>query len=116
MKLAPFTDFHGQVLELDVFAFTDDKGIFDDVFQLSNVPGKGIFHEAGQDLRGYSLDISSLEQVVLVDEVFCKEGDVFLSLLQRREADFDYVEPVIEVFAEGSFFHHGLQVLSLIHI
>ncbi len=44
------------------------------------------------------------------EEVVDEEGDVVLSVTQRRDLERDHVEPIVEVFAEAALTNHLLEV------
>ena len=46
----------------------------------------------------------------LLQKVRDQQGNIFAPIVQRRQADLDYVEPIVEVFAEFARAHHFLQV------
>jgi hypothetical protein len=57
------------VVEGDVFAAAEDEGLLDDVFQLADVAGEVVLHEAGKDVGGDAGDAPVLKAVEAGDQV-----------------------------------------------
>ena len=66
----------GQVLGLDVAAGTENKPVFDDVFQFPDIARKMIAHEQGNDLVADANDVFLFFRPELFDEVFDQQRNI----------------------------------------
>ena len=101
------SDIVGKYDRIDDIIIGDDKGPFENVFQLSDVSGPIILHQAAHDLSRNLSHIFVKFAIEDVDKVIDQKGDVVNSLAQGRYMDGDHIEPVIEFhskFAPVDFF------------
>ena len=85
----------------DELARAQDDRPLDDVAQLAYVSRPRSSAEASRMASGASaLHGFAVAGVELADERFDQQGNVFEAIAQRRHADADDVDAVVEVFAE----------------
>src|SRR6185436_4693059 len=78
------------------------------VLELADVARPAILHEDA-DRVGRDLDRPAILGVEATAEMLDQNRNLFATLAQRRNADLDHVEPVIEVFAELMRAHRVLE-------
>ena len=81
----------------------------DGVLELADVAGPLVVDERAQRL-GRHLDGAAVLHVELAQEVIDEHRDLLPTLAERRDADLDDVETVVEVLAELMDAHRGLEV------
>src|SRR5437870_7104605 len=91
-----------QIVELDDGRLGQDHAALDDVLALTHVARPPVGVQGGQRLGRKPLDSLVEPSVVAPDEMIDEQRDVLDALAQRRHHDRHYVEPVVEIFAEGA--------------
>lgn len=71
--------------------------MFQNVFELPDIPWELIVHQQLQHLVGNRRDILSLHRPQPGEEVVDQQRDILLSFRERRKLDLDDVQPIIEV-------------------
>src|SRR5262249_32535497 len=88
---------HGEVL-----CFTHNDGSLNDVLQFANVTRPGIRREQVQGLSAHASYALSCFPRVTIDEVLDEQRDVFSPFPQRRNLNWEDVEPIKQIGAEGT--------------
>ena len=97
-RLGRSADLGGQVFGQDEFAEGEQRRAFHGVAQLAHVSGPGVARQAiGDGGRKPRLAAGELR-----DEGAGQRQDVLGPLAQRRDIEFDHVEPVEQVLAEAA--------------
>src|ERR1019366_1169055 len=100
-----------QARRRDRGAFLQDHGPLDSVAQLANVARPIVRDQQFGRGIGDTLDTAFELAIVVVDEEGGHRQDVFGALAQGRNQNLDYVQPEIEILAEGAFLDGLSQVL-----
>src|ERR1700693_5225720 len=82
--------------------FAHDYRSFDDVLQFAYVSGPGIRLEQLQGLLIDTPDVLARFARIAIYKVLNEQGNIRPSRPQSRHLERKYVEPVIEVLAEGA--------------
>ena len=94
----------------DQAAVAQDRRALEDVTQLADVTGPAVLDEAlaclARDAGGRPGD--ALGEIG--EEEVAEREDVLGALAQRRKADLEHLEPVVEILAEGAALDRGTQV------
>jgi hypothetical protein len=94
----------------DQAAVAQDRRALEDVPQLADVTGPAVLDEAlaclARDAGGRPGD--ALGEIG--EEEVAEREDVLGALAQRRKADLEHLEPVVEILAEGAALDGGTQV------
>jgi hypothetical protein len=99
-----------EVGEVDGALVAEEHGAFDDVFELADVAGPGVGEEGLHGEGGDVLNVEAHAGVVEAHEEADELWDVLGALAEGGEVEVDDFEAVVEVFAEGGFVDHGLEV------
>ena len=94
--------FLGEAIHLDPVSSTDDEGMFNNVFEFPNIPGKIVVQEQSQGLIGYAGDLFSHFGIKLLNKGIDQQGDILPSLGKGRHFDLNHVESVVEIVSELS--------------
>src|SRR5688572_4897573 len=105
------SDGRGQMLRLDALPCVQEHDPLEEIPELPDVPGPGIGKEHPLRVRLDAREALGEGGVELREEVARQREDVFPALPDRRHADRDDLEPVVEVLAETLLAHHRLEVL-----
>ena len=100
----------GKVGRKDLRVLADDDKPFDQVFQFAGISGPAV---AQEDIQ-YGFRQSAPALVFFIEAVQEIDGhryDLFVALAQRRDADLEDAEAVVEVFAEFFFVNELVDVL-----
>ena len=81
------TEVGGEMLCFDKMALAENQGVFDDIFQLSDIAWPGVTQPYLQDLGGKVSEVLTLPIAYLVNEGFGQKGDIVLSFPQGRKGD-----------------------------
>src|SRR5262245_25293346 len=104
------TDVIGNQFDPDARPGREHDGPLDHVFQLANVPWPIVLSEQVERI-GRELEIRfSVLVTVLVQEMLHQQRNVVLSISKRWQLNRDDVQPVEQILAKLSFFHHLPQV------
>src|SRR4029077_18858279 len=90
--------------------FAHDYGPFDDVLQFAYVSGPRVRLEQLQSLSVDTPNVLARFAPIAIDEVFNEQGNIRPSCPQRRHLERKYVEPIIEVLAEGAVGDGSFQI------
>src|SRR5207248_10888371 len=88
---------------------TNDHVALHQVFKHANVSRPRVFHHAADGIFGKRRRLLAVILAVLAKEELEEDGNLFLTLAQRRNVNGDNVEAVKEIFAEGALFDGALQ-------
>lgn len=94
----------GKKGSVDLWAFGEDHGAFDVVFEFADVSGPRVAFEFFHGVMGD--DVAGGVFALVPEEEVDKEGDIFDPVAERWKLDVDHGESVVEVLAEGTFLHH----------
>ena len=99
-----------QMARLDDGAFGESGGLGDDAFQLAEIVGPEALLELGQ--CGFIEQLGTLAGIGCdpVQQPLDEQGNVFDTLAQRRDKDFDGGETGVEVLAELPYGGEDAQV------
>jgi hypothetical protein len=75
-----------KVSNVDQFVMTQNEAIFDEILQLTHVPGKRVTHEDLHDCRRNTGDALAPLRVEPLHEMLDKKGNIFASLFERRQS------------------------------
>ncbi len=95
----------------DVFVGHKD-GAFNAVFKFAHVSGPRVTHEHVDGGAGKAAHVLAHDAAVMFHKVVRQEHYIRLAVPERRHVNREDVQLVIEIFTEGSFFDHLLQVLG----
>jgi hypothetical protein len=87
---------------------TEDRGAFDDVFQLAHVPRPPMHLESDQRVVREVLRLLMLAHR-FAQKVSRDGGDVFHALAERRQCHREDVQAIVEIFAELAAGDHFLE-------
>ena len=99
-----------QVSGLDETALCQDHRSFDDVFQLPDVSRERMVPEHGHSTWSHPPDLLPDLLGALFQKVAHQERQVALPFPKGRNMDRNDIQPVVQVFPEGAFAHHLLEV------
>src|SRR5882762_6283642 len=110
---------HGSV-PADVAQFPDwslqrravgkDHRTLDEILQFTNIPWPMPTRELSHGRGGNRFDLLIHSAAVLLDEVAGQQGNVLWAFAQRRDADREHVQAIVQVAAEFAILHHFFQV------
>ena len=101
-----------QVVGVDGDVGRGEAGVLDAVLEFAHVAWPVVAHEHVYGGRAESRDVLAVLEVHLFDKVVGEQKDVGLSLRKVGQVYLEYVEAVVEVFAEKALLHEGLEVLA----
>src|SRR5262245_36210648 len=90
----------GQILRNNEVRGPENDGAFDGIFQLADVAGPVILHEAFTCLNGDAFDGTAALLAESDRKIAGQERDVFGPISQWRRCYAEHVEPVIQILAE----------------
>src|SRR5262249_57646764 len=90
-----------------------DDGALDEVLQLADISGPGVCIKRIHDIVWNPGDGFAVTAREYLEKVSGKEPDVAVALAQGRKRDRKYIQAIVQISAEPSFFHHAEDVLVL---
>ena len=100
----------GEVAEVDEITRGRNAGGGDDIFEFSDIAGPGVLEEDRLGAAGEASDLFAVSLVVFLEEELDEKRNVLEPLGERRDADLDRAETVIEIFAEAAGEDFGSEV------
>src|SRR4029453_19416007 len=88
----------------------EDDGSFDEVLELANVPRPVTARQRHHGFGRNGVDALVHPSGKLADEILYQRCDAVLRFPRRRVYDWKHVEPVVEITAELSVGHQGLEI------
>ena len=104
------SDVRWQRIDVNVITALDDESVFDDVFQLPDVPRPVIAFKSLQSFEVQSPDASVMKTIEFLNHESGKVLNIVAPITQRRQGDGHDVESIIEVRAKLTFLHHLLEL------
>ena len=98
------------MLSLDHRALREDYCMTDRIFQLTDIAGPIVIHEPLHGRGGKQLDLLSLLEAVLLEEMLAEHGNVFFAISEGRHVYGNDVQPVVEVVPESTGFNFPVKV------
>lgn len=95
MQIAAFQHFPG-----DQGLISDHDQLLDDVFQFADIARPVVVVQGCHRLLGEADSGLAVFAAIFFYEMVGKHGDIFAAFPERRDLEFDDVEPVIEIFPE----------------
>jgi len=100
-----------QVGRTDLLAPRGEDESLDQVFELANVSRPGMFFESGEGVGTDLLQRNSVGGAVNLEKIVAKQGNIADTLAEGRKLDRNYMNAVVEIFAEFSGAGHFLEGL-----
>src|SRR3989442_889784 len=110
LVVARAVDLRWQILGPELLTLAEHDGALDGVLELTHVAGPGIADQHLLRLVGDARHRGVLARGVLAEKVHGQHLDVVHALAQRRHAEQDDVQPVVQVLAQHAFLERLLQV------
>src|SRR5437588_9009861 len=85
---------------LDPAAACDDYRPLNHVAQFADIPRPWMSIEQRARRIADAFDVHLVLPAKLADEMLREEGNVFGALIERRQRQLEYVEPIEQIFAE----------------
>ena len=103
--------FRWKVFHVDELAGRHDGHPMANVFELAHVSGPVLPHEELQGRLRQALAVDAQLARAFRQEVACERRDVLAPFTQRRKAQADHVDAVVEVLAKQALLHARLELL-----
>ena len=103
-------DFLGQIFGQNDIRRSEDQSPLDGVLQFAYVARPIVAHQAGLRCRRQRLALGLAFARDLVDEIVRQHRDVFAAFAERRHAERDHLQAIVEILAKGAGGHCFRQV------
>ena len=110
-RAAGNAELRGQVFGFDHLRWCHDGEPVTNVFELTHIARKGEILERHHSAVGDALGLHTQLLGTVLQEMPRQHGNVLTTLAQRRQAQANDVEPMVQIFAKHALFNALLQVL-----
>src|SRR5579863_1488146 len=90
--------------------FGNNDRTLDHILQFSNISWPVIAHQCLHRFRRDAIDLTIVPLAELLNEVANQQRNIFSSLAQRRESNWKYVEPVVQIRPKVPLIDHHFQI------
>ena len=94
-----------QVRGLDPTALGQDSGMFNCVFQFTDIPRPVVVKKEPHGLRAKRRNVLTLLRGETVQEMTSEKRDVVSPLTQKWKVDRNHIETIVQIFPEMSLLH-----------
>src|SRR5690606_30982450 len=100
LRRVALANLYRQVLALEALAVAEQNRALHDVLELTDVAWPGVLGEQRLRIGGDPTYLLAQASVEALEEVLDQGRDVLRTFAEGRESNRDYVEPIVQVFAE----------------